>query len=171
MQITPNNIRRYEVNQHSESCMISIRYKKRVYAIIGFPIIWIGVFVVTDFDLIWFLMGLPFLYLLVQNVFGKEIIELKKTEIRHIRKVFDFTEKSKTYFLKDVKNIRVSEGLYIDEDERSEIIIRNYQKGRIAFDYGVQTFRIGSGLTEVEGNEIVEIIKKYYDTKFGAFAS
>lgn len=108
---------------------------------------------------IWTVGGGFALYTFFWQLAGKEIIEVKNDSIRIQRAIFGMG-RAKEYLSTHVKDLRISP---LSMDNNIFNMSRATQfwgttGGFLAFDYGAQTFRFGSGADEAESKQILEKI-------------
>jgi len=89
---------------------------------------------------------------------GREVIGLRPNLLQTRNDLWGFG-RSKEYDLGHVRNLRVASQSWNPYDWRGGWLDPRIQSGSIAFDYGSQTIRIGSGIDEAEARAIVNQLK------------
>jgi hypothetical protein len=102
------------------------------------------------------------IYVWFRNLMGKEVISINSMTLT-IRQEVGGIGRSKEYEMQAVKNLRVSPLSYNPWNFSSSMQIWGIGGGLIAFDYGAQTFRFGTGLAESEAQDLINVIKKRFN--------
>lgn len=95
------------------------------------------------------------------NIKGKEIIQIDGYELKHIRD-FVLFKRSKEYEMAHIKGLRASTNNSSIFNFNSGMEFWGLTGGTVAFDYGHNTHKFGSGLDEAEAKHIVETVKHRY---------
>jgi hypothetical protein len=107
----------------------------------------------------WTVVGAVLIYTLIWQLFGKEVIELKSTSLKHLKQVLFFS-RNREYALANIANVRLAppEPKYI----RGKYVIatQSFASGAIAFDYGRTTHRLAQGLDEAEAQYVIGELRK-----------
>lgn len=101
------------------------------------------------------------IYIWLRNLIGKEVIFIDSMTLT-VRQELGGFGRSKEYEMKEVKNLRLSPVPYNPWNMSSGLQFWGIGGGLIAFDYGAQTFRFGSGLAESEAQDLIDTIKKRF---------
>ena len=92
------------------------------------------------------------------NIKGKEVVRIDRLELKHIRDYVIF-KRSKEYELAHVKDLRALASSSSMFNFNTGMEFWGFTGGNIAFDYGHNTYKFGTGLDEAEAKHIVETIK------------
>jgi hypothetical protein len=104
----------------------------------------------------WTLGGLWSLNVLLWNLAGKEIIELNSTTLKR-RKQIPFFNRSKEYAVTGIKHLRRTTPRTYRYYYQQDMSFLNFNDaGVIAFDYGSDTHRLGSGLDQADADRVVK---------------
>lgn len=103
----------------------------------------------------WTLGGLWILNVLLWNLAGREIIELNSTTLKR-RKQIPFFKRSKEYAVAGIKHLRRTTPRTYRYYFQQDMSFLNFNDTSvIAFDYGRDTPRLGSGLNQAEADHVV----------------
>ncbi len=108
----------------------------------------------------WTVGGAFAIYTFLWTLVGKEITEINSDGIKIQRSIFGLGRK-REYLAGYIKDIRIAPTAFdsnIFGRNRGNNIMR-IPEGLLAFDYGAQTFRFGSGVDEAEAKQIFEKIR------------
>jgi hypothetical protein len=169
-------IGRAEIKHFDSGLKIVIPSAKNAFLIIGllvsplvtiFGIIFLGgiiifgnigpaVIILILFLLLWIAIGTFNFVILAWNLAGEETLIIDSSEMRTEKTVIGLHFR-KAFHTLDMTAFRVI----------SHAGLRNYYEsyyfvnvGRIAFDYGMKTYRVGQGLNEVEARQLIKLIKE-----------
>ncbi len=110
----------------------------------------------------WTVGGCFAIYIWFRNLMGKEVISINSMTLT-VRQEVGNLGRSKEYEMKAVRNLRISPLSYNPWNFSSGMPIWGIGGGLIAFDYGAQTFRFGTGLAESEAQDLINVIKKRFN--------
>jgi hypothetical protein len=108
----------------------------------------------------WTLAGVWFIYALLWQLIGKEIIELDATSLKQIKQILLF-KRSREYAIANIANVRLAPPEPKFSHGRYVIQILSFRAGAIAFDYGRSTHRLGQGLDEADARHVIDEICKH----------
>jgi hypothetical protein len=123
-----------------------------VYGDIGSAI---GILII--FLLLWIAIGALNFVILAWNLAGEETITIDSSELKAEKAVIGLHFR-KAFYMRDIDGVRVvpqAAGLLSYYEDYYFI-----NAGRIAFDYGMKTYRFGQGLNEVEAGQLLKMIKE-----------
>jgi hypothetical protein len=104
----------------------------------------------------WTLGGLWSFNVLLWNLAGKEIIELNSTTLKR-RKQIPFFNRSRKYAVAGIKHLRRTTPRTYRYYYQQDMSFLNFNDGGvIAFDYGSDTHRLGSGLDQADADRVVK---------------
>jgi len=166
---------RATISEGFNSLQITIPAKKN-YLMIVMPVISIGMFFVivpadffknmqhdsffVFFGILWLVVGLS---TVLRTVFwtlaGKEVIKAEDGTIT-IQRKGDLLSRTRSYNLSEACNFRAEE----NNSAENNNVLNNFTSdfkgiGTICFEYGVKTIRFGEGLSQAEGNYIIQKLK------------
>ena len=105
----------------------------------------------------WSVGGLLAARAVVWMLFGREVIELRDSELAVRREALGIG-RTRAYDLGAIKNLRAAAPALLAG--RGSFGALGGTSGTIAFDYGPKTIRCGGGLDEAEAGQIVELFKQ-----------
>ncbi|MEW6030617.1 MAG: hypothetical protein ACOYZ8_11630 [Chloroflexota bacterium] len=118
----------------------------------------IGALVIIVLGLL--IVELWMVYSVLWRLAGKEIITANKDVFMTTRKLFGW-KRYRAYKTSDISALRISR----PTDYRSELFSEFRRMfggaGTIAFDYGAKSFRLGEGLDEAEGRQIIKKLQSH----------
>jgi hypothetical protein len=117
------------------------------------PVLFLGGWLIA-----WTLGGGVALYTWLWTLKGREMVILRPDTIVSKSDLWGLG-RSKEYDLQHTKNLRVAPISWNPHDWGAAMQFWGIGGGPIAFDYGSQTVRIGSGLDEAEAREIVKELR------------
>jgi len=176
MKVTPR-ARRSSTTQTSDGLEISIPARKHLFALVFMPMWLIGwsvgelsairelvsgdgspMFFLGTWLTLWTLGGGAALFTWLWMIRGREIIRLRYHALV-IRRDLLGLGREKEFDLSHVTNLRVALPTWTPFDWNAAMQPWGQGTGRIAFDYGADTIRIGSGIDEAEARQIVGELK------------
>jgi len=111
---------------------------------------------------IWTLGGAFAIYTFLWQIAGREEIEITSYSII-LSQVVLFFRRSKEYASEHIKDLRTSPmGMHEMYNWSRSLAFYGIGGGIIVFDYGAGTIRLGSGIDEAEGKQIISKIQQKY---------
>lgn len=107
----------------------------------------------------WIIGGLIVCFVLLWNLFGKEIITINSKYLEVNRNLFGIGRK-KQYDIKHVEKFRFNEIPDNLFSMKSRLAFWGLGEGKIKFDYGMKSPSFGLGLDDAESNYIVKLMKE-----------
>ncbi len=117
-------------------------------------------FMLTWFG-VWTVSGVFAIYAWLWQVLGKEIVNVHGQRFRIRRDIGGFGF-DKEYDLLQMRDLRVGQVAFNPLEFSSSLKLWGIGGGVIAFDYGIRTYRFGTGLDEAEAKHVVTAIKQRY---------
>jgi len=112
----------------------------------------------------WTIGGLFAITVLLWNLFGQETIQIGRGMFSASKGILDFGIINKNYDLKSIKNLELN-----PEPTGTNSFFGQKKKigdfwgltgGKLRFDYGMKTIKLGIGIDEAEARYLIEEIKK-----------
>lgn len=112
----------------------------------------------------WTLGGGYFLYILLKELTGKEVIEVNSQSITVRRQVLNFSLPTKEYLAENIKYLRILPVQASSDPYSSswDEIFWKLSTGPIAFDWGTTTIRFGGRTDQTEAKQIVTAIQESF---------
>lgn len=116
--------------------------------------------ILIPFLLFWTFGGASVACLILWNLVGREIIELDaKTLKRHMR--IPFIGRSREFAVTDVADLRFQPAAPSFMPSQPTIRPLSFSNGSIAFDYGLDTHHLGTGLDRADAKYVVTQMRGY----------
>ena len=111
---------------------------------------------------IWTIGGTFAIFTFLWQIFGREEIEVASYSIT-LNQVVLFFQRSKEYASEYIKDLRTSPmGINEMHNWSRSLAFYGIGGGIIVFDYGAGTIRLGGGIDEAEGKQIIAEIQQKY---------
>lgn len=110
----------------------------------------------------WVFGSLVVMFLLLWNLFGKEIITINTKYLEVNQNLFGIGRK-RQYDIKHVENFRFNEIPYNMFSMKNRLAFWGFGEGKIKFDYGMKSPSFGLALEDAESNYIVKLMKEKSD--------
>lgn len=109
---------------------------------------------------LWMLGGAWALNVLLWNLAGREIIDLGATTLRR-RKQIPLFSRSREYAVASIAGLRLAPPRTYRYYYQQDMSFLNFDDaGAIAFDYGRDTHRLGSGLEQADAHYVIQEMRK-----------
>ena len=120
-----------------------------------------GVFFLTIWIVGWTFYGMVDIYGILWLLGGREILIVKRESIALIKKIYNFSVRTREYSNEHVKKMRVSPEVISASSPMFPFKFWGITgNNMIAFDYGIKTVRFASAMDEAEAGQIIENINK-----------
>ena len=106
----------------------------------------------------WTIGGISIVSLLFWGYFGKEEIQIQKSQVNFIRSILGIGI-SKELVKHEVKNIRFNEVPIVSITSRNNWVLWGVGPGKIKMDYGMKTYSFGLAVDDAEANYIIDLMK------------
>ena len=106
----------------------------------------------------WTIGGAFAIYVMLWQLFGKEIINLDKG-VLSIENSIKGIGRKKQFDVKAIKSIDLSMESDMMHEGNYNYSLRGFSGGRIKFDYGMKTIKFAKGIDEAEAKMIIEKLK------------
>lgn len=109
-------------------------------------------------SIIWALASLLVAYFILRDLVRFEVITINEDTLLH-KVAFVFVVKDRKYHLADVKRMRWVEIVHTDEDV-AYVAEESKRPGHLAFDHGRKTVKIARGVTQAEGQYLIDALNQ-----------